>query len=390
MDKVILCVDDEDIILKSLKEELSRYFSESMIIEVVESGQEGLETIDFLRSKGKEIIVIISDYIMPNMRGDAFLIEAHRKVPTAMKILLTGEASIEGITNVINQTNLYRYISKPWDKNDLIMTVESAIEMYHSNQQIKYQSRQIQDSIRYAERIQNAILPQSDYLDLFIPNHFVFYRPKDVVSGDFYWCRRTEGKIIMVVADCTGHGVPGAFMSLIGHQLLNRAILEKKIYSPEKILESMNQVIGEVWNGKHKSNQGGHDGMEVAICIIEEKAKKIFFAGARRPLCIIQNGKLNLIKGDKSAIDGKQDAIFTKHEFDIQEDTQIYLYSDGYQDQFGGKENKRFMSQNLKSLYQTISKKTIEEQLEELTNTFDAWKGNYQQRDDVLVVGIKI
>ncbi|WP_375563193.1 SpoIIE family protein phosphatase [Bernardetia sp. OM2101] len=387
MDKVILCVDDEAIILNSLKEELYKYFSDSMIIETVESGQEGLETIEFLISKGKEIVVIISDYIMPQMRGDVFLIEAHKRLPTAMKILLTGEASIEGITNIINKTHLYRYISKPWDKYDLIMTIESAIEMYYSNKQIRHQSRQIQDSIRYAERIQTAILPNSDYLNLFIPNHFVFYRPKDIVSGDFYWCRKADDKIIIVVADCTGHGVPGAFMSLIGHQLLNRAILEQKIYSPEKILEKMNTVIGEVWNVKQKST---HDGMEVAICVIDKKTNTVCFAGAKRPLCIIQNNELKYIKGDKSSVDGKQNATYTKHEFKVQVGTQIYLYSDGYEDQNGGSKNKRFMSQNLKALYQNISEKSSEEQLQELSDMFDNWKKNYDQRDDVLVVGVKI
>lgn len=367
--------------------ELYRYFSDTIIIEIAESGQEALEMMEFLKNRGNEIILIISDYIMPNMHGDKFLIEVHRQLPTAMKILLTGEASIEGITNIINKTNLYRYISKPWDKNDLIMTVESAIEKYYSNKQILHQNIQIQDSIRYAERIQNAILPSADYLNLLIPNHFVFYQPKDVVSGDFYWCRRTDNKIIIVVADCTGHGVPGAFMSLIGHQLLNRAILEKKIYLPDKILQSMNEVIGDVWNDNQK---GTNDGMEVAICIIDEQEDKVFFAGARRPICIVQDGELKYVKGDKAAIDGKPNSTYTTHQFKVQKGTQIYLYSDGYQDQFGGKENKRFMSQNLKSLYQTISKKSPKEQLKELTNTFEDWKGNYEQRDDVLVVGIKI
>lgn len=384
---VILCVDDESMILTSLKKELYRYFSDSMIIETVESGKEALETIDFLISKGKEIVVIISDYIMPHMRGDEFLIEAHRHVPTAMKILLTGEASIEGITNLINQAGLYRYIAKPWKKDDLIMTIESAIEMYHNNKIIKYQNIQIKDSIRYAERIQSAILPSSDYLSLFLPNHFVFYRPKDVVSGDFYWCRKIDDKIIIVVADCTGHGVPGAFMSLIGHQLLNRVIVEKKIYSPDKILESMNKVIGEVWNEKQRHT---YDGMEVAICIIDKKVNKISFAGARRPICIIENRELSYIKGDRHPVDGREKVTYTKHEFDLKPNIQIYLYSDGYQDQFGGKENKRFMSENLKSLYKEISTKSTEKQLEEVENTFDKWKDNYEQRDDVLILGIKI
>ncbi|WP_338759672.1 SpoIIE family protein phosphatase [Bernardetia sp. ABR2-2B] len=384
---VILCVDDEPIILKSLKKELAGHFAESMLIETAESGDEGLEVIDFLKSRGKNITIIISDYIMPQMRGDRFLIEAHKHLPNAMKILLTGEASIEGVTNVINKIDLYRYISKPWKKADFIMTIESAIEKYNRDKTIKTQRKKITDSINYAERIQSAILPSSDYLNKLLPNHFVFYKPKDIVSGDFYWCREIEGKIIIALADCKGHGVAGAFMSLIGNQLLNRATIEKKIYSPEKILESMNSVIGEVLTSKQKK---GESGMEVAVCVIDKEESKVSFAGAKRPICIIENENLIYIEGDKTAIDGKESITYTKQEFDLKPNTQIYLFSDGYQDQLGEKENKPFTSQNLKSLYQTISEVTPKEQLEKLENTFESWKGKEEQIDDVLVLGIKI
>lgn len=386
--KIILCVDDEPIILNSLKQELSQYFSDSMIIEVAESGEEGLETIEFFRDKGKEVVVIISDYIMPQMRGDEFLIEAHRILPNCMKILLTGQASLEGVTNAVNQTNLYRYISKPWSTKDLLMTVESAIANYEKDKTLKFQNKQIQASIRYAERIQNAVLPSSGYLSKLFPNHFVFHSPKDVVSGDFYWCRNEGNKTIIAVADCTGHGVPGAFMSLIGHQLLNRAVIDKKIYSPEKILENINQAIRDVWNGERARF---HEGMEMAICIIDKDENKIFFAGARRPICIVQNNtKFNHVKGDRLGIDGKEGAVYTKHEFEIEPNTQIYLYSDGYQDQFGGNEDRRFMSKNLRALIRKMSKDTMEEQLEQVETTFNDWKGSHIQIDDVLVVGVKI
>ncbi len=385
--KIILCVDDEPIILNSLKQELSQHFADSMIIEVAESGEEGLEIIDFFKEKGKEIVVIISDYIMPQMRGDEFLIETHRVLPNCMKILLTGQASLEGVTNAVNRTNLYRYISKPWSTKDLMMTVESAIENYEKDKTLKSQNRQIQSSIRYAERIQSAVLPSSSYLKELLPNHFVFYKPKDVVSGDFYWCRDDDNKIVIAVADCTGHGVPGAFMSLIGHQLLNRAVIDKKIYSPEKILENVNRAIRAVWNGERASI---HEGMEIAICVVDKEKNKISFAGAKRPICIIQNDELYYIKGDRMGIDGKENAIYTKHEFEIYPNTQIYLYSDGYQDQFGGKENRRFMSKKLREVFQRIESKTSQEQLEELSSEFESWKRNYDQIDDVLVLGIKL
>ncbi|WP_375563194.1 PP2C family protein-serine/threonine phosphatase [Bernardetia sp. OM2101] len=385
--KIILCIDDEPIILNSLKQELSQHFADTMIIEVAESGEEGLEIIDFFREKGKEIVIIISDYIMPQMRGDEFLIEAHRLLPNCVKILLTGQASLEGVTNAVNQTNLYRYISKPWSTKDLIMTVESGIANYYKDKTLKFQNKQIQSSIRYAERIQSAILPSSNYLSELLPKHFVFYKPKDVVSGDFYWCRNENNKTIIAVADCTGHGVPGAFMSLIGHQLLNRAVVDKKIYSPEKILTNINRAIRAVWNQERASI---HEGMEMAICVIDKEKNTISFAGAKRPICIIQNHELNYIKGDRVGIDGTENATYTKHEFEVKPNTQIYLYSDGYQDQFGGKDNKRFMSKTLRELFQKIETKESSEQLEEVVTTFNVWKRSYDQIDDILVLGIKL
>lgn len=385
--KIILCVDDEPIILNSLKQELSQHFADSMIIEVAESGEEGLEIIDFLKEKGKEVVIIISDYIMPKMRGDEFLIEAHHLLPHAMKILLTGQASLEGVTNAVNQTNLYRYISKPWNTKDLFMTVKSAIANYNKDKTLKFQNKQIQSSIRYAERIQSAVLPSTNTLSKLIPNHFVFYKPKDVVSGDFYWIREENNKIIIAVGDCTGHGVPGAFMSLIGHQLLNRAVIDKQLFSPEKILENVNSAMREVWNGERTSI---HEGMEMAICVIDKQNNKLYFAGAKRPICIIQNDEMVHIKGDRIGIDGKENSIYTKHEFDIQPDMIFYLYSDGFQDQFGGADNRRFMSKNLRDVLKKISKNPIKQQLEEISTVFATWKGNYDQIDDVLVLGVKI
>ncbi|WP_338759675.1 SpoIIE family protein phosphatase [Bernardetia sp. ABR2-2B] len=385
--KIILCIDDEPIILNSLKQELSQYFADTMLIETAESGEEGLEIIEFFEEKEREVVLIISDYIMPQMRGDEFLIKAHNLLPQTIKILLTGQASLEGVTNAINETNLYRYISKPWETQDLIMTVESAIENYEKEKTLKEQNEQIQASLRYAERIQNAVLPSEQVLSELLPNHFVFYSPKDVVSGDFYWCREEENKVIVAVADCTGHGVPGAFMSLIGHQILNRAVIDKKIYSPEKILENINIAIKDVWSGQRASI---HEGMEMAICVIDKKENKISFAGARRPVCIIKDGKLHHIKGDRVGIDGKENSVFTKHDIDLQLNTSLYFYSDGYQDQFGGKDNRRFMSRNLRKLLQEISNKPMQEQLEQVKTVFNDWKGMHHQIDDVIVLGIKI
>lgn len=386
--QVILCVDDEPIILDSLKQELMPVFEHDFIIEIAESGEEGLEIIDFLHAKGKEIVVVVSDYIMPSMRGDEFLINVHRRVPKAMKILLTGQASLEGVANILNQTNLYRYVAKPWKAEDLIMTVESAVELYQKDKLLKYQREQINASLRYAKRIQESILPSTYTLNYLFKNHFVFYRPKDVVSGDFYWTYQKGGKIILALADCTGHGVPGAFMSLIGQQLLTRAVVDKKIYAPNEILTYINRIIQLIWNTEGRITS--REGMDLGVCVINKDENTISFAGAKHPLAIFQNGEKIHIKGDRKSIDGNKATAFTLHQFPLHENTRIYMYSDGFQDQFGGDKNMRFKSHKIREMLNQIHHKTMQEQLSDITKIFETWKGYQIQIDDVTLIGIEV
>lgn len=256
------------------------------------------------------------------------------------------------------------------------------------NKKISEQNKDITDSIQYAQRIQRAILPSDEYVKELFPNSFIFFQPRDVVSGDFYWTSKQKNASIMAVVDCTGHGVPGAFMSMIGNSLLNQIVNEQGITKPSEILFKLRE---EVIKALKQTGAVGEsrDGMDIAICCLENK--KLQFAGANNPLIFIRNNQLTEYKGDKQPI-GIYAGIpkpFTNHEIDLQTGDSIYLYSDGYADQFGGHQNKKFKYAQLKELLTTIVQLPMERQREKLQLNFEAWKSDNEQVDDVLVIGIR-
>jgi serine phosphatase RsbU (regulator of sigma subunit) len=248
----------------------------------------------------------------------------------------------------------------------------------------------IKASITYAKRIQTAILPPLSHIQAYLPESFIFFKPRDIVSGDFYWFSPTSPTTCLIAAvDCTGHGVPGAFMSMIGDSLLNQIVEEKRITSPDLILAELNKGIK---TSLRKGEQDAKDGMDMAICWVDKSQQLIEIAGAMNPVCVVQNGELREIKADKVPIgrDNTENFVYTKHTIDCSIPTTVYLYSDGYQDQFGGEHDKKFMVAKFRKLLQEITHKPMEEQKEILAITFDSWKGRKEQTDDVLVVGLRI
>jgi serine phosphatase RsbU (regulator of sigma subunit) len=249
----------------------------------------------------------------------------------------------------------------------------------------------IEASITYAKRIQSSILPSVNYMQSYLPKFFVFFKPRDIVSGDFYWFTPlSENRFMLISVDCTGHGVPGAFMSMIGDSLLNQIILEKGIISPEDILHELDKGV------KHSLQKGEYetrDGMDLSICLIDKDRKIIEFAGAMNPISVIQNRVLREIKADKRAIGSthSENYLFTKHCIDIAIPTTVYMYSDGFQDQFGGENNRKFMVRKFKELLFEIHTQSMAEQHNILENTFLKWKGVHNsQVDDILVIGFYI
>lgn len=260
----------------------------------------------------------------------------------------------------------------------------------NQNKIIEKRNEDITASINYAKRIQDAYLPSSERIAKYLPEHFIFFKPRDIVSGDFYWFAEVEKKIVLAAVDCTGHGVPGAFMSLIGNNLLNQIVLNMGVTMPEVILSAMNAGINEVLQQKQTQNR---DSMDVALCVIDLKNKVLEFAGAKSPLLYIQHNQLYFIKGNRSTvgdIDREDVKIFVKHTIDISIPTTFYIFSDGFPDQFGGSENKKFLTKNLKELLFSIHQRPMREQETLVQATFRDWIGDYSQIDDVTVIGVKI
>jgi serine phosphatase RsbU (regulator of sigma subunit) len=255
-------------------------------------------------------------------------------------------------------------------------------------QLIEKQKEDILDSIRYAQRIQNAILPTQKTLTQVNFETMIFYRPKDIVSGDFYWATQVGNKAIVVVSDCTGHGVPGAFMSIVGQNMLQTAINSQKITSPKQMLESLDKQMLQLFENDNRV----HDGMDIAILAIDNQENSITFAGAKRPLYFIREGSFQEIKGAPYAIGGHHVVYgknFVEFTLQIQPNDIFYLCSDGYADQFGGTEDKKFMLKNFKNLLLKIHHLPFALQQDILLDNLLSWQGENKQTDDILIVGLR-
>ena len=248
----------------------------------------------------------------------------------------------------------------------------------------------ITSSINYARRIQDAVLPDLRAFKRSVPNCFVLYTPRDIVSGDFYWFAQKDNQIILAAADCTGHGVPGAFMSILGDSYLNQIVNLQGITKADSILSRLH---GQIRRALRQSSTENKDGMDISICVIDLEHNHVTFAGAKRPLLYIQNETIFEIKGDKHSVGGFQtnaENSYTSHQINFDTPTAFYIFSDGYIDQFGGTQGRKFMIKNFKSLLLEIHKEPMVKQRQLLAQKFEDWKGNNKQIDDVIVVGFQI
>ena len=283
-------------------------------------------------------------------------------------------------------------------QNDEINRQKNKIE-FQSNElkkafeQISDKNHKINRSITYASRIQSAMLSHWDKIQLFLPESFVFFKPRDIVSGDFYWFRElnhNSNKLALAAVDCTGHGIPGAFMSVIANEQLHEIVDLKHLESPEQVLAELHHGVR---NALKQSETNNKDGMDMAFCTIDMENKVLEYAGARNPLIYIKNNELNQIAGDRKSIGGFPNVDkkeFKKHKVSLTEPTTFYIYSDGFQDQFGGDKGDKFMVEKFKNLLFEIHHLPIDEQVNQLEETFQQWKGSYPQVDDLLVIGFKI
>jgi len=290
--------------------------------------------------------------------------------------------------------------------NYATIAIENARAYLQINEQKKHLEETNDDlkaSINYAQRIQQAMLPSEEEVSQYLPEYFIFFQPRDIVSGDFYFVAQKNYKTVVAAVDCTGHGIPGAFMSLIGNDLLYEIVNIRNITEPNKILDILREEVIRALRQEASNNQ---DGMDLAVCVIDQFPEeladvlgtpKIEYAGAGNPLIYIQDGELHNIRPNKIIIGGFRNYIkednFKKHTIEINRPTTFYIYSDGYQDQFGGERGRKFAPRRLRELFLQIHEKPMEEQKEIVKNTFEDWKGagkDNKQIDDVLVIGVRV
>lgn len=267
---------------------------------------------------------------------------------------------------------------------------ERTLELSQQKEIIEEKNKHITDSIRYAKRIQDATLPSIGLVRSYLPDSFVLFKPKDIVSGDFYWVEHIDDIVLFAVVDCTGHGVPGAFLSLIGHNSLNQIVNELGIYKPSEILFELDKIVhGTLQNNVESTNI--KDGMDMAICSLNLQTLELEFAGAYNPLYLIRKEELQEVKGDKIAIGtGQEDLRYQNSQIQLQKEDRIYLFSDGYADQFGGPKGKKFKYSQFKELLIQIHAKPMDEQHKLLNHYIEAWQGDLEQLDDVCVIGVKV
>jgi len=346
--------------------------------------------------------IVLSDHSLPSFNSmEAYsILKEQYAIPF---ILTTGTVSEEfavecmkaGISDYILKSSLKRLptaIHTVLANNEVIREkklVESLnAKLKTAFREIAEKNKNITDSITYAKRIQDAMLPETHKLDSAFPEWFIFNQAKDIVSGDFYWFEKSEDKIIIAVADCTGHGVPGALMSVIGTSLLNKIVNEKHIVKPAEILQQMNFGINHFFK-----QSDTRDGMDIALCSIDLASLRVEYAGANRPILIVRKDGLEEITPTKLPIGGLTDTdrrAYETKEIQLEPEDKIYFFTDGIIDQFGGPFDKKLMKKRLKEFFTSVCGRSMSEQKSLLKDFIIKWAGHNEQIDDMLVAGLKI
>ncbi|MBA3682094.1 MAG: tetratricopeptide repeat protein [Bacteroidetes bacterium] len=368
----------------------SRYYKE--LIELIEKmrAQENTKAINELAAqyetekKQQEIQLLTQDKQLKE-----HTIEKDRYVKLFIGI-------VAGLLLLLSIIFIYRFREKKKDnnllqeKNDAIASQKNEIE--GQKEELQHKNKEITDSINYAKRIQGSVLPSANLVNTLFADSFIYFQPKDIVSGDFYWIAQNDNYIYYAVADCTGHGVPGAMMSMLGNSLLNQIVLNSKTDSPDVILKELHFHVVKTLN-ENIQQRDSKDGMDIALLRMDPKKKEILFSGAGRPLYIIQNKQLGILKADKYSIGGfydTQEVNYLLHKIKIDTPTQLYMFTDGVPDQFGGPKGKKFMSKKLQELLVQTSDLSVSEQEQRFKSVFESWKRSVEQTDDVTLVSIRL
>ncbi|MCF8257472.1 MAG: SpoIIE family protein phosphatase [Flavobacteriales bacterium] len=316
-----------------------------------------------------------------------------RTLPFYLFILLAIGAAVSGFVR-------YRTVKLTADKQALESLVsERTVEIQHQKEEIEKSrdeiaryAKDITDSIKYAQRIQSAIFPEWESLSAILPDSFVFFRSKDIVSGDFFFAERVGDLRIFAAVDCTGHGVPGGFMSIVANNLLNQAVKQMGLTRPSEILNYLNEGITNTLHQTYEESSV-KDGLDIAVCTLNMKNRKLEFSGAYNPLYLFRNGQLTMVKGDRFPVGmsvGEESKSFTNNEMMLEKDDLIYIFSDGYADQFGGPKGKKLKLHGFRDLLTEIHTLPTNRQGELLALKLDDWMGDLDQVDDIVVIGVRI
>jgi len=356
----------------------------------------GDTAIELALSREKPDLILL-DIIMPGMNGFEVckILKSNEVTRDIPVIFITGQNDMDSIIKGF-ESGAVDFITKPFNILELKARVKTqvAIKMARDQnkrliQKIGAINKKLTDSIEYAKKIQTASLPKKSELDRLLPEYFVMLKPRDIVSGDFYWISEVRGKIIIVAADCTGHGVPGAIMSMFGVAYLHEIINDKGETEPAKILDRLREIVIHSLQQDEKSEI--KDGMDISIVTIDKEINELQFAGAFNPIILIRNNFLNIYPADHMPVSyGEVDRSFRNHTINYQNGDCLYMYSDGYASQFGGPNDKKLMQKGFRQLLLDHHTLRMDEQKVQFENFLTSWKGNTDQIDDILLMGIRL
>lgn len=382
-DSQILIVDDNPKNIQLLGNVLKEH---RYSVEFALNGNDALTWVD-----EKEFDLILLDVMMPEMDGFEVCKRLKEKSETRdiPIIFLTSKTDTESIVRGF-ELGAVDYISKPFNKYELLSRVTTHVTLMTTRKELAEKNQVLTDSINYARMIQHSMLPSSEDLEILLGEYFLLYLPKDIVSGDFLWIRNLGGKKIIAVADGTGHGVPGAFMSMLGITLLDKTVKKINLDNPGKILDKLREGVKTALQQTGKSEEM-KDGMDMSLCIIDQDKLEMKFSGAFNSVVIIRDAELIEIKGDRQPIAIHHlETKFSTHSFQLLHGDAIFMYSDGFADQIGAKTNKKFLTKKFKKLLQESALHPMEELQQTLSAALTEWKGEFSQLDDVLVLGFRV
>lgn len=386
MENRILIVDDtaENIdILTSILEDFRLYVS-----------LDGEDAIETANQENPDLILL--DIMMPGMSGYEVcsILKSQDKTKDIPIIFITSKTDTDSIVKGF-EYGAVDYVTKPFNSSELMARVRTQLELKKSRddiqeylQKIEAQNNIITSSVQYAQRIQNASLPDIEDLNRDLKDYFILFKPRDIVSGDFYWIKKIENKIIIAIADCTGHGVPGAFMSMLGTAFLNEIVLRENITQPSLILSQLREnIIDSLSQNEHSEV---FDGMDISVATIDLKTNILEFSGANNYGYLLRNNEIIKLECDHMPVSYfSKMKPFSNMQMDVRKGDILYLFSDGFIDQFGGAKDKKLKAPSFKKLLLEIQNLNMEEQKQKLDEFFVRWKGEQAQVDDVSVFGLK-